>query len=179
MDAKRSSRRRVIGIFGLGSGVACSVLLTVLAWPQSPLTELESRCVGSWEFTSPDNSSTLIVYHFGKDRNVREEHYYLTSATPMVPRITMVGQWRVESDDRMVVERRGGLKGLGDSGSGLIRGVLNDDRRLARPVSTRFYRIDSATARGLSVRSGEANFVMRPFQGPRGLPVKRAGDWGR
>jgi hypothetical protein len=173
MDAKRSSRKRLIGMVGIG--VACSVLLTVLAWPQSPLTELEARCVGSWTFTSPDRSSTIIVYHFGKDRNVREEHYYVTSATPTVPRIKMVGQWRVESNGRMVVERRGGLKGLGDSGSGLIRNVLGDDRRLAKPALTRFYRIDSATAQGLSVRNGEANFVMRPFQGPARSPREAGG----
>ncbi len=134
-----------------------------------PLSPLEEACVGRWEFLSPDHQApTLMVYHFQADRRVREEHYYLTSATPTVPRITMLGQWSVEGK-RLTVDRSRGVTGALDHTRGWIRDALGDSERWARPVLTRFYQVQATSADSLTVTcqrsggKGTVEIVMKPF----------------
>ena len=118
------------------------------------LSATERPCVGSWAFISPDNATTRVVYQFDPDRRVREEHFYLSSATPGVPRITMLGQWHVESDGRLIVEPAAGLTGLADKVKGIARDALDDEGRIPRPILRRFYRLQGTTANQLTVTAG-------------------------
>src|SRR4051812_6801482 len=94
-------------VFAVACMASVATGLMLLKRPDA-LSARERACVGSWAFISPDNAMTRIVYQFDPDRRVREEHYYLSSATPGVPRITMLGQWHVEPDGRLIVESAGG-----------------------------------------------------------------------
>lgn len=148
---------------------------------RKPLSESEAACVGSWEYLSPDHDGpTLIAYHFRADRRVREEHYYLTSATPTVPRITMLGKWEVDRD-RLIVDRSRGVQGAVDQTSGLVRDALGDSERWARPVLTRFYKIKETATNSLTVEcqrsegKGSVEIVTTPFDAkaiPQKVPAK-------
>lgn len=162
----RSERRWLWSLVVL-AGVCGLVAMRPLG--QKPLSPTESACVGSWEYLSPDHVGTmLIVYHFRNDRRVREEHYYLTSATPTVARITMLGRWSVDRE-RLIIERSRGMHGAMDQTSGWIRDALGDSERWARPVLTRFYTIKSTASDALTFQcqrsggKGTADIVMRPF----------------
>lgn len=154
------------------SGVVIALLCGLVAMRplgHKPLSPIESACVGQWEFLSPDhNHPTLIVYHFQADRRVREEHYYLTSGRPTVPRITMLGQWFVDGK-RLTVDRSRGVTGALDQTRGWVRDALGDSERWPRPVLTRFYQVEATSADSLTVTcqrsggKGTVEVVMRPF----------------
>lgn len=161
------TRSRLWAIVGMVLGVCGLIAMRPLG--RVPLSDKETACVGQWEFFSPDHAAaTLIVYDFRKDRRVREEHYYLTSATPTVPRITMLGAWHVDGD-RLIIERSRGVTGMLDQGRGWVRDSLGDSERWPRPVATRFYRVKATSSDALTVecqRSGGAGtveVVMKPF----------------
>ena len=145
-------------------------LCAVIERRPAQLSAMEKLCVGSWSHRVPGDDATLIVYHFEGNGRAREEHYYLTSATPDTPGVTLVGRWWVESDGQLVVEASGGLTGMLDVASGYARDVFSDDQRFARPMLRRFYWIDQATEKELRVHAnasgrGRDDFVMRPFHG--------------
>ena len=158
-------------------GVIVSTLVCVtvvaLIWQRpAPLTPTEARCVGSWTYLSPDHAAkTRIVYRFGADRSVCEEHYYLTSAWPDVPRITMRGQWGVDASGRMTVEPSGGAAYLRDSLSGWLNEYLDDGRQAwPRPVLRRIYGVKSASTQGIQFEAnrsggGRTRITMTPFSG--------------
>ena len=154
-------------------------LISVIYWmlngtnQYSQLSAMEALCVGTWSFISPSTSTTLIVYKFSENRRVHEHHYYLNSSNPMVPRITMVGQWRVEPDNQMVVEPSDGFIGMVDDTSGKIRKTLDDERQIARPVLRRLYWIVNANEKGISIRSSRGNFTMKPFNGDSSITQKK------
>lgn len=142
------------GLAALVATLAFCVLAYLAIRPQfSSLTKAESVIVGSWAYISPDHKGkTAIVYHFAADRRVREEHYYLTSAWPNVPRMTMVGKWSVDKDGRLTVEPDSGLSYVQNSMSGWLNEYFDDGRQAwAKPILTRFYRIKSATINGIQV----------------------------
>jgi hypothetical protein len=156
-------------------GLAFVLLLAIAYWLTSPreLTATEENCVGSWCFPSADNPSTLIVYHFLADGRAVEEHYYLTSATPTVPRLTMHGVWRIEKDGRLLVEPSKGIAGVITEASRQIR-TLRGDQRSDHPLHRRIYKFVSADDSGLKVLasrrvdSGEyEELVMEEFRGVR------------
>ena len=107
----------------LGSDRCNTMCFNTCVVRQQPLNlnATETRCLGRWSFISPNDSTRLIVYQFDSRRRVREEHYYLTSATPTIPRTTMLGQWRVESDGQLIVEPSAGVDGMLDASSGKAR----------------------------------------------------------
>ncbi len=136
------------------------------------LTAAERLMVGSWTYISPDHAAkTMIVYHFAADRRVLEEHYYLTSASPTIPRISMAGKWNVDQDGRLTVEPDSGLWYARDSLSGWLNEYFDDGRQAwVKPILTRFYRIKSANRHGIQVdcsRSGggQTSISMLPFRG--------------
>lgn len=158
--------------------VTCGTLaLLVLAYfatrpHQAVLTAPESRLVGSWAYISPDHKGrTAIVYYFGANRQVREEHYHLTSASPTVPRTTMVGRWSVDKDNRLTVEPNSGVAYAGDSMCGWLNEYFdNGEQAWSRPILTRIYDVRSATTSGIQVdwnRSGggRTSVTMLPFRG--------------
>ncbi len=157
---------------GLWSGIFIGVVCGMVAMRplgRTPLSPVETACLGQWEYLSPDHTApTLIVYHFRENRRVCEEHYYLTSATPTVPRITMLGQWYADGD-RLIVDRSRGAIGALDQSRGWVRDALGDSERWPRPVLTRFYQIKSTATDALTVQcqrsggKGNVEIVMRPF----------------
>lgn len=159
----------------LSLAVVCgSLAVLILAYfatrsRQPALTAPERLLVGSWAYISPDHKGkTAIVYHFGDNRQVREEHYYLTSASPTVPRTTMVGRWSVDKDSRLTVEPNSGLSYACDS----MRGWLNEyfDNGIqawSRPILTRLYDVRSTASSGIQVdcnRSGGGRISITMLQ---------------
>lgn len=164
-------RKRPVTLL-LGGG-AFLLLLGIAYWQAKPreLTPTEKSCVGSWCFTSADNPSTLIVYHFLANGRAVEEHYYLTSATPNVPRLTMHGVWRIEKDGRLLVERSSGIAGVFTEASRQMRS-LRGDRRYEHRMLRRIYKFVSVDDGGLKVLDSrrvdsgeyeEVELVMLPF----------------
>jgi hypothetical protein len=157
--------------------VCCIVAVLVLAYfatrpYRAALTASESLLVGSWGYISPDHKGrTAVVYHFGANRHVREEHYYLTSASPTVPRTTMVGRWSVDKDNRLTVEPNSGLSYAGDSMCGWLNEYFDNGKQAwSRPILTRFYDVRSAASSGIQVdcnRSGggRTSITMLPYGG--------------
>ncbi len=162
-----------LGLVALVATLALCVSAYFATRPHfAALTATESLVVGSWVYLSPDHKGkTSIVYHFAADRRVREEHYYLTSASPTVPRITMVGQWSVDNDGRLTVEPDSGLSYARDFMSGWLNEYFDNGRQAwAKPILTRFYHVTSVASTGIQVdcsRSGggKTSFAMLPFNG--------------
>ncbi len=139
---------------GSSGGIPLIIAASIVVLSSKPeLTPLERQCVGSWSFVSPDQPSTVIVYHFGESRRVIEEHYYSTSATPTVPRIIFLGEWRIDKNDRLIVEAPGGLFGLLATVGGKLRALIDSNRRTPRPILRRVYQVDAATPQGLNVQT--------------------------
>jgi hypothetical protein len=108
------------------------------------LTPTEQQVVGSWEFTEAERPTTRVVYHFEPDGRAVEEHYYLTSATPLIPALAMHGAWRVESDGQLVVERVGGANGLAMEATRRVRSLAGQ-QRYQFPLLRRLYKLTTAT----------------------------------
>jgi hypothetical protein len=153
--------------------IACVLAGALILQRPDPLTPAEQRSVGSWAYLSPDHAAkTRIVYHFAGDRSVREEHYYLTSAWPDVPRITMRGKWGIDATGRMIVEPNDGISYVRDSASGWLNEYFDDGRQSwPRPALRRIYDVKSVTSKGILVETnrsgggGRANVVMAPLTG--------------
>lgn len=175
MDIRSKGIRRFL-FWGAIGAIFCVAISVVVRQQPPKLNAMETRCVGRWSFISPNDSTRLIVLHFDSRRQVREEYYYLDSATPTIPRTTMLGQWRVESDGQLIVEPSAGVGGMLDAASGKARANLADDERLPKPVLRRSYWIIDATNQGLQVRgkrsgkTGQVEFTMEPFNGVAGIP---------
>lgn len=150
MKARQRKATRIAACILLAT-CGLSIAACVALAHHAPLSATEVACVGSWTYLSPDSSSpTRIVYHFGSDRSVREEHFYLTSAYPDVPRITMRGQWRVDADGRMTVEPSTGISYVSDLLSKTLGDHFDNGKEgWARPILRRFYKITSVTNRGI------------------------------
>jgi hypothetical protein len=138
----------------------------------TPLTPTEVGCVGSWAFISPDHpGETCIVYHLAGDRSVREEHYYLTSAWPGVPRITTRGKWGIDANGRLTVEPNDGILYVRDLASGWLNHYFDDGRQAwPCPALTRFYDVKSVTRKGIQLEAdrsagGRTKITMAPFTG--------------
>lgn len=146
----------------------------------TPLTPTEVRCVGSWAFISPDHrGKTCIVYHLASDRSVQEEHYYLTSAWPDVPRITARGKWGIDANGRMKVEPNGGISYVRDVVSGWLNHCFDDGRQAwPRPALTRFYDVKSVTTKSIQMEANSSagrrqDISMVPFTGiPNGASLQ-------
>jgi hypothetical protein len=172
MESRNESKNR-FGLWTILAGVIACVAVGITVFPRpAPLTATEAGCVGSWAYMSPDNAgTTCIVYHFASDRSVREEHYYLNSAWPTVPRITMLGKWSIDANSRMTIEPRGGISYVRDSMSGWLNEYFDDGREgWARPALTRFYDVQSVTNEAIQVEAnrgdgGRQQFLMLPFTG--------------
>lgn len=162
----------------LGLAVVCATLaVLVLAYfatrpHQAALTAAESSLVGSWAYISPDHKGrTAIIYHFDANRHVREEHYHLASASPTVPRTTMVGRWSVDKDYRLTVEPNSGLSYASDSMCGWLNEYFDNGKQAwSKPILTRFYDVTSAASSGIQVdcnRSGggRTSITMLPYGG--------------
>jgi hypothetical protein len=152
--------------------MACVAACYAFVTRPALLTGTESRCVGSWAYICPDApTKRCVVYHFAADRRVREEHYYLSSAWPTVPRITMVGRWSIDKDGRMTVEPDQGISYVGHTMSGWLNEYFDNGRQAwERPILTRFYDVKSATNTGIHVEcsrsgGGHIQFTMLPFRG--------------
>ena len=133
------------------------LLLTTLAavfngLSQRGLSTTEQQYVGTWTFLSPEKPTTRIVYHFDPHGQATEEHFYLTSATPDVPQLTMYGAWRVERDGQLVVEQSGGITGLANEASRQLRSMAG------RPSSQ--FRILRRTYRLTAMDSDVLHFVV-------------------
>jgi hypothetical protein len=137
---------------------ACAAAGALLLQRLDPLTPAELRCVGSWAYLSPDHAAkTRIVYHLAGDRSVREEHYYLTSAWPDVPRITMRGKWSIDSSGRMIVEPNDGISYVRDSVSGWLNEYFDNGRQSwPRPALRRIYDVKSVTSNGIHVETNRS-----------------------
>lgn len=175
MSTELSARKRGrLLLWAVVAATFACVAAGVVFWRRpAPLTPTELRCVGSWAYLSPDHAGkTCIVYHFADDRSVREEHYYLTSAWPDVPRITMRGKWSIDASGRIVVEPNDGPAYVRDSISGWLDEYFDDGRQgWPRPALTRFFDVKSATHEGIQVETnlsggrGRATLTMAPYQG--------------
>jgi hypothetical protein len=156
-----------LGRVGRSAGLLFGVVLTggVLLGANHlsrhrPLTTTELKCVGSWCFRMPETPSTLQVYHFADNGRVLEEHYYLTSATPTIPRLKMHGVWQVEQDGRLIVERARGVNGA-------ILEVTRQARNLAGQeqydfgILRRFYKVRRVEPGRLTVQD---NLMVAPGQ---------------
>ena len=144
------------------------VVMVVVAAIPSKLSVAESQCVGSWAFTEADDLDVQIVYHLHADRRAVEEHYYLSSASPQVPRLTFRGRWDVDSSGRLTVQPSTRFHYAGDALSGYIGSFIDNSRQAwARPVLTRFYRIEAARDDGLDLRASrdgkEVRIRMLPY----------------
>jgi hypothetical protein len=162
-----------LGLAAVVAMLAVCVLTYLFTRPHfAALNATESLMVGSWAFVSLDHKGkTIIVYHFAADRRIREEHYYLTSASPNVPRISMVGKWRVDTHGRLTVEPNSGFPYVRDSMSGWLNEYFDDGRQAwTQPILTRFYKVQSATSSGIQVDcnlsgGGPTSFTLLPFAG--------------
>jgi hypothetical protein len=166
---ERPRRRFRVLAFLVVAAIGLSISAALWKRP-APLNTTEAGCVGSWAYLSPDHRApTQIVYHFHNDRNVVEEHFYLSSAYPTVPRLTFRGQWHIEPDGRLVVEPRTGLSYAGDAVSEFLGESLDNGRQgWPRPVLTRFYSIKSVTDQGIEVQAGKSGggqveLIMKPL----------------
>jgi hypothetical protein len=167
------------GTIWIVSGLLICALLTVTYFLsiRRQLTDDEQKLIGAWCFSRPEDSNILHVYHFDPHGRAIEEHYYLTSATPTVPRLRMYGVWRLERDNRMVVERPGGIDGLIGEAARQVR-VFRGDRQSDIPLLTRFYRLVGADASGLRFHTSraagsgkyeETELLMAPFTSVPGI----------
>ena len=143
--------------------VACGIMFTVWRGPAARLTATEAACVGRWWYLDPDNANRLILFEFGDDRRAFEHHYYLSSATPELPRISMAGQWRVELDGQMVVEPSSGLTGIADFAASSIDEAIGTDANSLQPVLRQFYWVEAATPAAIDVRCSQGQISMLPF----------------
>lgn len=162
-------RHRVL----IGSVVVLLAIIALLTWqlgqPRS-LSPLEQACVGRWSFPLDDEAKPVRkVYDLQADGQVREEHYYLSSATPEVPRLIMYGRWRVEPDRTLVVERAGGLSGLASEVTRRMRNLLGE-RQFQFPLLRRFYQVQQTGTDGLVVtassQDGPTTLTLVPSPNP-------------
>lgn len=151
-------------------------LLLAVGWLSRPLsardlTESERLCTGAWCFTEPDAPDTLFVYRFREGGRAVEEHYYLTSATPSVPRLKMHGVWRIDDDRWLVVEQAAGIGGVATEVSRRLRS-LSGDRTSSHRILRRQHKLVSAEPDRLAFRVSrrtepgehrEVELVMVPF----------------
>lgn len=145
-----SRRHRLL----LGSIAVLLAVIALLTWQitqQRSLSPLEQACVGRWSFPPDDDAKHVRkVYDLRADGQVREEHYYLSSATSNVPRLIMYGRWRVEPDRTLVVERAGGMSGLASEVTRRMRTLLGE-RQFEFPLLRRFYKVQQTGTDGLVV----------------------------
>ena len=144
------------------------------------LSETERKCIGSWSFISPSHASeTRIVYHLSRNRRVREEHYYLNSAWPDVPRVTMVGQWDVNNDGKLVIKPNQGVSYARDIISGWLNEFFDDGRQAwQRPVLRRYFDITDVSSNASVIElsrngNGGSRITMRPFNTDTGTSILR------
>ena len=90
-------------------------------------------------------------------------------ATPTIPQLRMLGQWRVEPDRRLVVEACEGADGVFTEVDRMVRNTLGDQQRDI-PMLRRFYSIKCVDTVGITVTgsrgSGIEEIVMAPFVAP-------------
>lgn len=164
-----SRRHRLL----IGSVAVLLAVIALLTWQiaqQRSLSPLEQACVGRWIFPPDDDAKHLRkVYDLRADGQVREEHYYLSSATPDVPRLIMYGRWRVEPDRTLVVERAGGLSGLASEGTRRMRSLLGE-KQFEFPLLRRFYKVQQTGTDGLVVtassKDGPTTLTLVPSPTP-------------
>ncbi len=155
--SKEIKRRLPLGTV-VAATFACVTAVALILQRPDPLTPAELRCVGSWAYLSPDHAAkTRIVYHLAADRSVQEEHYYLTSAWPDVPRITMRGKWSIDSSGRLIVEPNDGISYVRDSVSGWLNEYFDNGRQSwPRPALRRIYDVKSVTSTGIHVETNRS-----------------------